>query len=40
VVEAAEVAHDRRERGRHDRAVESGQQRHQHETGEHDVQAA
>ena len=37
VVEAAEVADDRRQRRRDDRAVERGEQHHEHEAREDDV---
>ena len=40
LLEAAELADDRRECRRDDRAVERGEQHHQHEAGEHDVQVA
>ena len=37
MIEATEVADDRRQCCRHDRAVECGEQHHQHEAGEDDV---
>ena len=40
VVEPSELSHDRRERGRDDRAVQCRQQHHQHEAGEDDVDVA
>ena len=40
VVEPSELSHDRRERGRDDRAVQRRQQHHQHEAGEDDVDVA
>ena len=40
VVEPSQLSHDRRERGRDDRAVQRRQQHHQHEAGEDDVDVA